>query len=180
MNQNNLNFTLAAQLYNLKPHKQINNLFDPNITSTEDINDDLNKSSDDEIRFVIPSPVDINHMINYATVKNTSGNVKQLKFNHVKVSADKSLKITIPHEKNHVGGLKILAMQSLPVDHHPIQSKIFKPKPFKPYNASKPFISSVKKSKENVQENIQENIQESPLHSNSNPIESASKVIIEN
>ncbi|CAG8786207.1 4026_t:CDS:2 [Gigaspora margarita] len=446
MNQDDLNFTSAAQLYNLKPHEQINNLFDPNITSTEDINNDLNKSSDDEIQFVTPSPVDINHMINYATVKNTShntqtwvnaiskyfkdmnlsgditqikdrieleniliqffvalkrkdgklyaptsiynsfceiarhlqinscqdpkpnildknqfpclfatidgkiklvqdtnpqdtptsityrvyfwlcllgglrgGDVKRLKFNHVKVSADKSLKITIPHEKNHAGGLKNLrnagrvcqippdmhekftpvsdisyyifrrgtyfkseefflqiasdsgvvnmnhkkitnhslrrsAIQiltqlnvttdriiafsrhrslgevasyqtftkeimnstvsmiipkrdskqdsnqdsgkfildillisisisnftSLPVDHHPIQPKIFKSKPFKPYDASKPFISPVKKSKENVQENIQGNTQESPLHSNSNPIESAPKVIIEN
>ncbi|RIB28344.1 hypothetical protein C2G38_2158105 [Gigaspora rosea] len=43
---------------------------------SEDINDDLNKSSDDEIRFVTPSPIDINHMINYATVKNTSHNTQ--------------------------------------------------------------------------------------------------------
>ncbi|CAG8755267.1 5721_t:CDS:1, partial [Gigaspora rosea] len=48
MNQDNLNFTSAAQLCNLKLHEQIINLLDSNITSTEDINDDLNKSSDDE------------------------------------------------------------------------------------------------------------------------------------
>ncbi|CAG8774098.1 10713_t:CDS:2, partial [Gigaspora rosea] len=73
-----------------------------------------------------------------------------------------------------------LPLKSLPGDHYPIRHKIFKPKPFKPYDASKPFISPVKKSKENVQENIQGNTQESSLHSNSNPIESAPKVIIEN
>ncbi|CAG8631259.1 32894_t:CDS:2, partial [Racocetra persica] len=73
-----------------------------------------------------------------------------------------------------------LLLKSLPIDHHPIRSKIFKSKPFKPYDISKPFISPVKKSKENIPKNVQENAQESFLPSNSNLIESAPKIMVEN
>ncbi|CAG8786208.1 4027_t:CDS:2 [Gigaspora margarita] len=64
MNQDNLKFTSATQLYNLRLHKQTNDSLDSNITF------------DEEIRFVAPSQSDIDHTINYASVKNTSHNTK--------------------------------------------------------------------------------------------------------
>ncbi|CAG8780367.1 10988_t:CDS:2, partial [Gigaspora margarita] len=83
MNQDNLNFTSATQLYNLRLHKQTNDSLDSNITFDEevDINDNVdlnNNSDDDEIRFVAPSQSDIDHTINY-TNTNLMGDITQIK-----------------------------------------------------------------------------------------------------
>ena len=81
-------------------------------------------------------------------------------------------------------------MKFLPINHisRPIQTKTFKPKPFKPYDASKPFISPLKNIKENIsQENIKKSIQETSSNSDfdedvpdSALVEGAPKIIVKN
>ncbi|CAG8631272.1 32895_t:CDS:2 [Racocetra persica] len=133
MNQDKLNFTLAAQLYNLRSHKQTSNSFnsDTTATSTEDINDDLNKSSNDE-NTIHNTQTWVNAIKKYFKDTNLTGDITQIKdyseleniliqffvalkrkddkpYTSTSIYNYKTLKITIPREKNHAGGLKNLS-----------------------------------------------------------------------
>ncbi|CAG8608230.1 16374_t:CDS:2 [Dentiscutata erythropus] len=208
MSQDDLNFMTATQLYDLRLHEQINNLPNSDITFDEDDNVDLNQGvinmdhkkitnhsmRRSAIQILTELNVTTDRIMAFSGYRSIGGVASYQTFTNQIMNSTVSM--IIPNQDSNSSRLPL---KSLPVNHtsRPIRSKTFKPKPFKPYDASKPFISPLKNVKENVQKKDQKNILESVQEcvqettssfnsdsvqdtSNSDLVESAPKIIVEN